>query len=199
MFTGIIESLGTVKEIKQEGSNYHFLIRSTISNELKVDQSLSHDGVCLTVTQKDSQSHWVTAIAETISLTSLSEWKLGKLVNLERAMPANGRLDGHFVQGHVDTVGVCTKVEEIDGSAFYHFQYPESFSHLIVPKGSITINGVSLTVIQPTQDAFHVAIIPFTVEHTNFQQIKKGSKVNLEFDIIGKYFVRYMEAYKPNA
>lgn len=199
MFTGIIESLGTIQEVQQEGSNYIFLVTSTISHELKVDQSLSHDGVCLTVTEKDDQSHRVTAIAETIALTSLSEWLPGKLVNLERAMPANGRLDGHFVQGHVDAVGVCTKVEEVDGSAYYHFNFPDSFSHLIVPKGSITINGVSLTVIQPSQNSFHVAIIPFTVAHTNFQQIQKDSKVNLEFDIIGKYFVRYMEAYKPKS
>lgn len=195
MFTGIIESLAEIKEIKKEGGNYHFKVQSPISKELKIDQSLAHDGVCLTVTEKDDESHWVTAIAETLQLTSLSEWQPGKLINLERAMPANGRLDGHFVQGHVDSVGVCTDVEDADGSAYYTFEFDSKFSHLIVPKGSITVNGVSLTVVEPTAHSFRVAIIPFTVEHTNFQQIKKGTKVNLEFDIIGKYFVRYMGVY----
>ncbi len=198
MFTGIIESLAEIKEIQKEGSNYHFRVQSPISKELKVDQSLAHDGVCLTVTQKDDQSHWVTAIAETLQLTSLSEWQPGKLVNLERAMVANGRLDGHFVQGHVDSVGICRDVLDVDGSAYYTFEFDEKFSHLIVPKGSITVNGVSLTVVEPTQNRFKVAIIPFTVEHTNFQQIQVGTKVNLEFDIIGKYFVRYMQAYTAN-
>ncbi|HHB78660.1 MAG TPA: riboflavin synthase, partial [Saprospiraceae bacterium] len=177
MFTGIIESLAEIKEIQKEGSNYHFRVQSPISKELKVDQSLAHDGVCLTVTQKDDQSHWVTAIAETLQLTSLSEWQPGKLVNLERAMVANGRLDGHFVQGHVDSVGICRDVLDVDGSAYYTFEFDEKFSHLIVPKGSITVNGVSLTVVEPTQNRFKVAIIPFTVEHTNFQQIQVGTKV----------------------
>ena len=199
MFTGIIESLGIVKEIKREGSNFRFLIASSISKELKIDQSLSHDGVCLTVTKKSSTSHWVTAIEETLNLTSLDTWQPGKLINLERAMPANGRLDGHFVQGHVDAIGICTQVLHVDGSSYYHFDFPIKFGHLIVPKGSITVNGVSLTAISPSQHSFHVAIIPFTVAHTNFQAIKVGTKVNLEFDIIGKYFVKYMEAYKPKA
>ena len=195
MFTGIIESLAEIKEVKTEGSNYHFKVESPISKELKVDQSLAHDGVCLTVTEKDDTSHWVTAIAETLKLTSLSQWKPGTLINLERAMAANGRLDGHFVQGHVDSVGTCTRIEDADGSAYFTFEFDPQFSHLIVPKGSITVNGVSLTVVAPTKHNFQVAIIPFTVEHTNFQQIRVGTKVNLEFDIIGKYFVRYMDVY----
>ncbi len=198
MFTGIIESLAEIKEVKTEGGNYHFKVQSPISKELKIDQSLAHDGVCLTVTEKDDESHWVTAIAETLKLTSLSEWQPGKLVNLERAMPANGRLDGHFVQGHVDSVGTCVDVQDADGSAYYTFEFDPKFSHLIVPKGSITVNGVSLTVVEPTDHQFKVAIIPFTVEHTNFQQIQVGTKVNLEFDIIGKYFIRYMKVYKES-
>lgn len=195
MFTGIIESLGTVKKIEREGSNIHFIIASSISKELKIDQSVSHNGVCLTVVDCTSETHTVTAIDETLQLTNLGDLDVGKTVNLERAMLANARLDGHMVQGHVDTTGTCLKVEEMDGSWVFTFRYTPTPDRVLVSKGSICINGVSLTVVNPIEDQFSVAIIPYTYEHTTFNQIKKGDTINLEFDIIGKYIAKYAQLY----
>ena len=195
MFTGIIETIGIVCQIKAEGSNRHFQISSDLSAELKVDQSLAHNGVCLTVTAIEGNKYWVTAVDEKLNRTNLGELNIGDKVNLERAMHYNGRLDGHIVQGHVDTVGFCTSVEEKDGSWHYHFEYKENPEHLLVDKGSICINGVSLTVILPTKNTFSVAIIPYTYEHTTFNQLEKGSKINLEFDILGKYVAKYAMLY----
>jgi len=196
MFTGIIETLGTVETIQHQGENIHFTIKSTISNELKVDQSVSHDGVCLTVIALKDDTHTVTAIQETLDKTSLGQLVVGSIVNLERAMLANARLDGHMVQGHVDTTGVCTEIKTADGSWYYRFSYPKNPEHLLVNKGSICVNGVSLTVVDPDNTHFSVAIIPYTFEHTTFKNLKVGHTINLEFDIIGKYIGRYMEAYR---
>ena len=195
MFTGIIEKIGTVERIIKEGSNYHFTISSAISSELKVDQSLSHNGVCLTVVAVEGDTHTVTAIEETISRTNLGELKKGDLLNLERAMLPSSRLDGHIVQGHIDATGRCTDVLKRDGSWYFAFQYATKPEHLLVDKGSVCINGVSLTVVNPTLDRFSVAIIPYTFENTNFKQLKPGDSINLEFDIIGKYIGRYFEIY----
>jgi len=192
MFTGIIETIGIVKEIKQEGSNFHFCLHSGISEELKIDQSLSHDGVCLTVTHVENGMHWVTAIQETLDKTSLSGWIVGKKVNLERSMLMNGRLDGHIVQGHVDQTGTVVKIEENDGSWVVDVQYNASPDHITVEKGSVCLNGISLTCFNSRPDQFTVAIIPYTYEHTNVHQFKTGDKVNLEFDIIGKYVKRLL-------
>ncbi|MBL7815950.1 MAG: riboflavin synthase [Saprospiraceae bacterium] len=196
MFTGIIEHLGTVTHIVEEGTNVHITIDSPISKELKIDQSLAHSGVCLTVTAQDAHKHTVTAIEETLLKTNLGDWTVGTKVNLERAMVAGARLDGHMVQGHVDTTGVCIGREDKDGSWLFTFQYKPTPQYLLVDKGSVCVNGVSLTVVSPTDDTFSVAIIPYTFEHTTFQDIHVGTKVNLEFDIIGKYMARYFEAYK---
>jgi riboflavin synthase len=195
MFTGIIEFLGEVLAINKEGSNIHFLIHSTLAKELKVDQSLSHNGVCLTVTSIDNESYSVTAILETLNRTNLGQLKVGDKVNLERAMSYNGRLDGHIVQGHVDDVGFCTKVVEQDGSWEYYFEYAPNPDHILVDKGSVCINGVSLTVVNPSTNTFNVAIIPYTYEHTTFKDIRVGDKVNLEFDILGKYVAKYAMLY----
>lgn len=203
MFTGIIEHLGTVTHIVEEGTNIHITIDSPISKELKIDQSLAHSGVCLTVTAQDAHKHTVTAIEETLLKTNLGDWTVGTKVNLERAMVAGARLDGHMVQGHVDTTGLCIGREDKDGSWLFTFQYKPTpldgspnGQYLLVDKGSVCVNGVSLTVVSPTDDTFSVAIIPYTFEHTTFQDIRVGTKVNLEFDIIGKYMARYFEAYK---
>lgn len=196
MFTGIIESLGTISKIEQEGTNVHFTIKSAISKELKIDQSLSHNGVCLTVTAQDIDSHIVTAIEETLLKTNLGNWIVGDKVNLERAMMTGARLDGHMVQGHVDTTGVCIGREDRDGSWIFTFQYKQTPQYILVDKGSICVNGVSLTVVSPIDDTFSVAIIPYTFEHTTFQDIHVNSLINLEFDIIGKYMARYFEMYK---
>ncbi len=196
MFTGIIESLGIVKNIVEEGTNFHFTISSPISSELKVDQSVSHNGVCLTVTELTDETHTVTAILETMNKTNLKGLKIGDQVNLERAMRMNARLDGHIVQGHVDMPGTCVKKEEANGSWFFTFKYLPSEKYILVDKGSICVNGVSLTVINPVDDLFTVAIIPYTYEHTNFNAFESGTAINLEFDIIGKYISRYAELYK---
>ena len=196
MFTGIIETLGTVENILREGKNIHFTIKSSISNELKVDQSVSHNGACLTVVELENDLHTVTAIQETLDKTSLGSLKVGSVVNLERAMLANARLDGHMVQGHVDTTGTCTEVKTVDGSWYYRFSFPKNPEHLLVNKGSICVNGVSLTVVDPDDTHFSVAIIPYTFEHTTFKHLQTADSVNLEFDIIGKYIGRYMEAYR---
>jgi len=196
MFTGIIESSGTITNIEREGDNYHFTVASDISDELKIDQSLAHDGVCLTVVALTDKTHTVTAIRETMDRTRLGDWSVGDTVNLERAMQAGARLDGHIVQGHVDTVGECLRVAEAGGSWYFTFRYQLTPEHLLVDKGSVCINGVSLTVVEPVEDTFKVAIIPYTYEHTNFNALRPGSKVNLEFDIIGKYIARQMAAYQ---
>ncbi|MBK8490549.1 MAG: riboflavin synthase [Saprospirales bacterium] len=195
MFTGIIEALGKVTHIEKEGTNVHFTIESGVSSALKVDQSIAHDGVCLTVVKIAGNQHTVTAVEETLLRSNLGHWKPGTLVNLERAMAANGRLDGHMVQGHVDMTGRCISVEQLDGSWYFHFEYTPGPEHLLVDKGSICINGVSLTVVDPTGDRFKVAIIPYTFEHTNFQQLTDGRLVNLEFDILGKYISKYLAVY----
>lgn len=193
MFTGIIEALGRVEGLESSGSNLHLTIASAISNELKVDQSVAHNGVCLTVVELGQGWHRVTAVEETLLKTQLGDWQVGDRVNLERCMAMNGRLDGHIVQGHVDTTGVCVERELRDGSWNFTFSYdPLEEGHLTVPKGSITVNGVSLTVVRSEAKLFSVTIIPYTFEHTNFQQIEVGSKVNLEFDILGKYVARLL-------
>lgn len=196
MFTGIIESLGTVKNIRMEGSNVHFTIASSLSSELKIDQSVAHNGVCLTVVALEADTHTVTAIQETLNRSNLGMLREGSLVNLERAMLANARLDGHLVQGHVDTTAKCIAVEVLDGSWYYRFRYTPTEEHLLVDKGSICVNGVSLTVVEPQDDLFSVAIIPYTYEHTTFKTLQVGDKVNLEFDIIGKYIARYAKLYR---
>lgn len=197
MFTGIIEAQGRVIKIEQDRTNVHFTVKSTISSELKIDQSLSHDGVCLTVIGLGEGSHRVTAIEETIGRTGLGSWEEGSLINLERCLPIGGRLDGHLVQGHVDDVAECIGIESRDGSWICSFRYRPSVERLVVDKGSICINGVSLTVVAPQDDHFSVAIIPYTWEHTNFQHLRLGAKVNLEFDIIGKY-VAAMSRFKKH-
>ena len=191
MFTGIIEQLGTIKAIEKEGENIHFTVQSSFANELKVDQSVAHNGVCLTVVQIDDDQHVVTAIHETLEKTNLGEWKVGTKVNLERCMQMNGRLDGHIVQGHVDSTAICTAIEDQNGSWKYTFQYKDE--QLTVEKGSITINGTSLTVVDSQEKGFSVCIIPYTFENTNFKNLKTGDIVNLEFDIIGKYVAKWMQ------
>jgi len=177
-------------ELQKEGGNLHITVSSSISNELKIDQSVAHNGVCLTVVAVNDSTHTVTAIEETLSKANLSTLETGDLVNLERCMQMNGRLDGHIVQGHVDQTAVCTNVKEMDGSWFYTFSYDPSFGNITVEKGSITVNGVSLTVVDSNDDHFSVAIIPYTHDHTNFKSIKLNDVVNLEFDIIGKYVAK---------
>lgn len=193
MFTGIIEKQGIIKQVIEKGGNRSFWIESPLSAKLKVDQSVSHDGVCLTVEEVKSGKHRVTAIAETLSKTTLGSWEKGKKVNLERCLKMNGRLDGHFVQGHVDGRGTCTLREEKDGSWLYRFQFDPAFAPLIIEKGSITVNGISLTAFQVSRDHFEVAIIPFTFKHTNIGDVNPGDMVNLEFDVIGKYMLRRTE------
>lgn len=187
MFTGIIETLGTVVGIRNEGTNTHFEMTSAISTELKIDQSVSHNGVCLTVTEINGDSYWVTAIKETLSKSNFSDLKIGSKVNLERCMLNNGRFDGHIVQGHVDQTGICKSIKEENGSWLFDFEYDPAIGNVTVEKGSIAINGVSLTCFNSRESGFSVAIIPYTYEHTNFHQLKTGATVNLEFDIIGKY------------
>ncbi len=189
MFTGIIETIGTVTAIEREESNIHFTIQSPISHQLKIDQSIAHNGVCLTVIGLSDTTHTVTAIHETLLKSNIGLLKTGSIVNLERCMPANGRFDGHIVQGHVDQIGTCTHVKEDGGSWHYTFEY-EPKGNITVEKGSITINGVSLTVVNSTNNGFSVAIIPYTYQHTNFKTLKVGDTVNLEFDIVGKYVAR---------
>ena len=193
MFTGIIETLGKVSDIKREAGNIHFTIASQISHELKVDQSVAHNGVCLTVVNVSDGSHTVTAISETLEKTCLGDLKINDLVNLERCMQLNGRLDGHIVQGHVDQTAECIELKEMNGSWEYTFSYDPSAGNVTVEKGSITVNGISLTVVNSKDNSFSVAIIPYTYEHTNLQQVKEGDRVNLEFDIIGKYVARLMQ------
>lgn len=190
MFTGIIEQLGVVKAIQHEGENIHFTIEAPFTQELKIDQSVAHNGCCLTVVEISGNNYVVTAIRETLEKTNLGEWKVGTKVNLERCMIMNGRLDGHIVQGHVDTTAECTLIEDQNGSWKYTFYYHTE--DVTVEKGSITVNGTSLTVVDSKPRCFSVCIIPFTYEHTNFHQLAVGDKVNIEFDIIGKYVARLL-------
>ena len=193
MFTGIIESLGEVQQLERDGGNLHISINSSITQELKIDQSVAHNGVCLTVVSIDGTSYTVTAIDETLQKTNLGELKVGDKVNLERAMVLGSRLDGHIVQGHVDQTGKCIAVLEKDGSWFFTFEYDASQNNITIEKGSITIDGVSLTVVDSGKNTFSVAIIPYTYENTRFNTYKTGSTVNLEFDVIGKYVARIMQ------
>lgn len=190
MFTGIIETLGTIQEIKKENTNIHIKINSSITNELKIDQSVAHNGICLTVVAIEDSFYTVTAIDETIKKTNLAHWKVGDKVNLERAMKLGDRLDGHIVQGHVDQTGTCIAAEQTNGSWLYTFEYDEKLNNITIEKGSITVNGASLTVVNSKKNQFSVAIIPYTYENTNFKNFKIGTKVNLEFDVIGKYISR---------
>lgn len=187
MFTGIIEALGKIEKIEREGTNVDFIVRSEISGELKIDQSVAHNGVCLTVVELDDNWHRVTAVEETLIKTDLGEWQEGSEINLERCMVANGRFDGHIVQGHVDQVAKCVNRIEKDGSWIFDFEYDPSLGNVTVEKGSICINGVSLTCFNSDDGKFSVTIIPFTMDHTSFKTLKSGDSVNLEFDIIGKY------------
>ncbi len=190
MFTGIIETLGEVKSIESQGTNKTFYIKSNISQELKIDQSVAHNGVCLTVISLDGDLHGVTAIQETLEKTNLSNIKVGDQVNLERCMKSDGRFDGHMVYGHVDGVGVCEDLVEKNGSTEFIFSYPKENMSLLVEKGSVTINGTSLTVFNLDDNRFTVAIIPYTLEHTTIKDVQKGTSVNLEYDILGKYVAR---------
>jgi riboflavin synthase len=195
MFTGIIEAMGRVRAIEKDRSNVHFSIESGISHELKIDQSVSHDGVCLTVVEVGADWHRVTAVEETLRRSNLGDWAVGALVNLERCLPIGGRLDGHLVQGHVDEVVDCVGVMDMGGSWRYTFRYQTTPSHLLVDKGSVCLNGVSLTVVEPRDGLFSVAIIPYTWAHTNFRQLAAGARANIEFDIIGKYIAGHLAAY----
>ena len=199
MFSGIVEEAATVVAVERQGSNVNLTIKSSFTSELSIDQSVAHNGVCLTVVAiNPDDTYTVTAIAETLERSNLGDLKPGSLVNLERSMRLDGRLDGHIVQGHVDTTAKCVDIEKLDGSTYYKFEYvvdPELVAkgYMTVEKGSVTVNGVSLTVCDSERDSFRVAIIPYTFEHTNFSQIQLGSRVNLEFDIIGKYLARLAE------
>jgi len=190
MFTGIVETVGQVKEVKGDGGNTLFFVESTISSELKVDQSVAHEGVCLTVTKIQNGGHWVTAIEETLVKSNLDKWSVEKQVNLERCMKADGRFDGHIVQGHVDTTGLVQSIQDKGGSWLFTFAVPTT--QLIVEKGSICINGTSLTCFDVSEQAFSVAIIPYTYAHTTFGQLQVGDRVNLEFDILGKYIQKML-------
>lgn len=199
MFTGIVEKTGSITDIIRNGKNLSFWVNSPISHELKIDQSLSHNGVCLTVEEVIDGKHRVTAIDETISKTNVGQWKNGDIINLERCLPFQGRIDGHIVQGHVDAKAICTSITDKNGSWLFQFEYPQSFAHLVIEKGSICINGISLTAFMVEGNSFAVAIIPYTYEHTNMQSLNIGDEVNIEFDIIGKYLSRMMEVQSKTA
>ena len=190
MFTGIIEELGEVTALERTGTNLDIRIRANFTPELKIDQSVAHNGVCLTVVDIKASEYTVTAIEETLKKTHLGSLQVGDRVNLERGMQLGARLDGHIVQGHVDQTAVCRKIERLEGSSYYRFSYDASLENITIEKGSITVNGVSLTVVDSTVDGFSVAIIPYTLEHTTFKDLKEGDTVNLEFDVIGKYVKR---------
>lgn len=193
MFTGIIESIGIISDIKKDQGNVHLTIQTNITNELKIDQSVAHNGVCLTVVEIFDNKHVVTAIQETIDKTTLGLWKIGDKVNIERAMKLGDRLDGHIVQGHVDQTAVCTSIQEKSGSWEFTFEYDTALNNITIEKGSITVNGTSLTVVNSAKNSFSVAIIPYTYEHTVFHTFEIGTKVNLEFDVVGKYIARMYE------
>ena len=190
MFTGIIECIGTIETIIITGTNYTFWVSSPLSHQFKIDQSVSHNGVCLTVEEMVDNKHKVTAIEETLRKTALENWEIGTEINIEQCMVMNGRLDGHIVQGHVDTTAVCTQLKPLKGSWEYTFMYNEDFAHLVIEKGSISVNGTSLTCFNVSKNTFTVAIIPYTYNHTSIKQIQGGNEVNIEFDIIGKYISR---------
>jgi riboflavin synthase len=192
MFTGIIETLAEVVSTRKDGGNLVITIQTPLAAELKVDQSVAHNGVCLTITNIQGDTYETTAVAETLQKSNLGQLTPTQFVNLERAMVYNGRIDGHLVQGHVDSVGECISCQEQDGSWLYRFRYPKEFAALMVEKGSICMNGISLTVFDVTNDEFSVAIIPYTYEHTNVSKIKPGTLINLEFDILGKYVARQL-------
>ncbi|MBP6127334.1 riboflavin synthase [Flavobacterium sp.] len=193
MFTGIIESIGIISDIKKDQGNVHLTIQTNITNELKIDQSVAHNGVCLTVVEIFDNKHVATAIQETINKTTLGLWKIGDKVNIERAMKLGDRLDGHIVQGHVDQTAVCTSIQEKSGSWEFTFEYDTALNNITIEKGSITVNGTSLTVVNSAKNSFSVAIIPYTYEHTIFHTFEIGTKVNLEFDVVGKYIARMYE------
>ena len=196
MFTGIIETLGTIQEVKKDSENLHITIESTITSQLKIDQSVAHNGVCLTVIAIKNDTYTVTAIQETILKTNVGTWKTSDIINLERAMKLGDRLDGHIVQGHVDQIAVCKNIEETNGSWSFTFEYDPKLNNITIEKGSITVNGVSLTVVNSKNNEFSVAIIPYTYQHTNFHNFKTGTQVNLEFDVIGKYVARLNQLNK---
>jgi riboflavin synthase len=191
MFTGIVEALGTIREVIPSGSNLDFVVECPFAGELKPDQSVAHNGVCLTVTNISGNTYTVTAVAETLAKTNLGKWKQGDKVNLERSLKVGDRLDGHFVQGHVDTTATCTAKETLDGSWLFRFRFADAFASLVVEKGSVCLNGVSLTVFNVSDSELTVTIIPYTYEHTNFHTITPGDIINVEFDILGKYFLRH--------
>lgn len=192
MFTGIIETLGKLEKVEKDGSNVHFTFSSSISKALSIDQSVAHNGVCLTVVYLNGPKYKVTAIEETLKRTNLGKLKVDDVVNLERCMSVNARFDGHIVQGHVDTTGVCTKITNLDGSWEFVIEYSKDEKNVTVEKGSITINGVSLTVVDSSDNSFSVHVIPYTFENTNFKTLKVGDKVNLEFDVVGKYVAKFL-------
>ncbi|WP_314287484.1 riboflavin synthase [Capnocytophaga sputigena] len=193
MFTGIIEEIGKIVRIEREQANLHLYVKSSFTNELKIDQSVAHNGVCLTVVTINGDVYQVTAIAETLAKTHLGSLQVGDAINLERGMLLNTRLDGHIVQGHTDQTGTCSAIQEEAGSTRFTFEYDPSTGNVVIEKGSITVNGVSLTVVDATRDSFSVAVIPYTLAHTNLQHLQIGSIVNLEFDVIGKYVSRLMQ------
>lgn len=193
MFTGIIETTGKVVELSRQGTNLGFWVESPLSAGLKTDQSVSHNGVCLTVEAVEGNRHKVTAIEETLRKTDLGNWQTGTEVNIERCMLMNGRLDGHIVQGHVDTTAVCLERKELTGSWEYSFEFPDTFASLVIEKGSIAVNGTSFTCFEVTRSRFRIAVIPYTFTHTNIHQVKTGTRVNIEFDILGKYVQRMMD------
>lgn len=193
MFTGIIENLGTVEQLVKDGDNLHITIRSQLTSSLKIDQSVAHNGVCLTVVSIDNATFTVTAIKETLDKTTIGSWKVGDVINIERAMVAGARLDGHMVQGHVDTTAFIKKIEDANGSWNYTFKFPKKPPFVLVDKGSVCIDGVSLTVVKASKKKFSVSIIPYTFEHTRFHLYKEGDAVNIEFDIIGKYIQQYLK------
>lgn len=196
MFTGIIETLGTITALEKDQENLHITVSSSLTQELKIDQSVAHNGVCLTVVAIQDNQYTVTAIQETLLKTNLGDWKVGDKVNLERAMKLGDRLDGHIVQGHVDQIGYCKEIKEAQGSWYFTFEYDTSLSNITIEKGSITVNGTSLTVVDSKENEFSVAIIPYTYEHTNFHTFKIGTKINLEFDVVGKYVSRLYGLHK---
>jgi riboflavin synthase len=198
MFTGIIETTGTIKKISATGTNKTFWIESPVSDQLKVDQSIAHNGVCLTVEDIDGNMHKVTAVSETLSKTNLNEWNTGDIINLERCLQPTGRIDGHFVQGHTDTKGIVLDKTNFNGSWQFIFRFPKEFAPLLIEKGSVAVNGISLTTFNVTNDTFTVAIIPYTYQYTNLQYSQKENSVNLEFDMVGKYILRWAQLRENN-
>ncbi len=195
MFSGIVETTATVVAIREEQGNKHFTLECPFTSELRIDQSIAHNGVCLTVVELDGNRYTVTAIAETLLKSNLGDLQVGDLVNVERSMKPDALLDGHIVQGHVDQTALCTRIEEADGSWYFTFEYDASTGNITVEKGSVAVNGVSLTVVNSRENSFQVAIIPYTYQHTNFHTFRVGTRVNLEFDIVGKYIARLMKQY----